>query len=90
MGHRQQNGDVRLSPTGLKLANTNFCHRTTITFDPVGIMHRSDMDARYRFGIEEDYFLADAAIRGTPDRTPCCRARSITSAFLNGLRMNAT
>ena len=27
------------------------------------------MDARYRFGIEEEYFLADAATRGTPRRT---------------------
>ena len=27
------------------------------------------MDARYRFGIEEEYFLADASTRGTPDRT---------------------
>ncbi len=27
------------------------------------------MDARYRFGIEEEYFLADAATRGTPLRT---------------------
>ena len=26
------------------------------------------MDARYRFGIEEEYFLADAATRGTPRR----------------------
>lgn len=27
------------------------------------------MDASYRFGIEEEYFLADAATRGTPRRT---------------------
>ena len=27
------------------------------------------MDARYRFGIEEEYFLADASTRGTPRRT---------------------
>jgi glutamate---cysteine ligase / carboxylate-amine ligase len=27
------------------------------------------MDARYRFGIEEEYFLADAATRGTPKRS---------------------
>ena len=27
------------------------------------------MDARYRFGIEEEFFLADAASRGTPRRT---------------------
>ncbi len=27
------------------------------------------MDARYRFGIEEEYFLADAVTRGTPRRT---------------------
>lgn len=27
------------------------------------------MDARYRFGIEEEYSLADASTRGTPDRT---------------------
>lgn len=26
------------------------------------------MDTRYRFGIEEEYFLADATTRGTPDR----------------------
>ena len=30
---------------------------------------RDDMDARYRFGIEEEYFLADASTRGTPRRT---------------------
>ena len=28
------------------------------------------MDASYRFGIEEEYFLADAATRGTPQRRP--------------------
>ena len=27
------------------------------------------MDARYRFGIEEEFFLADAATRGTPRHT---------------------
>src|ERR1700710_1932488 len=27
------------------------------------------MDASYRFGIEEEYFLADAATRGTPRRS---------------------
>ncbi len=27
------------------------------------------MDASYRFGIEEEFFLADAATRGTPRRT---------------------
>lgn len=28
-----------------------------------------DMDARYRFGIEEEFFLADASTRGTSRRT---------------------
>jgi len=27
------------------------------------------MDASYQFGIEEEYFLADAATRGTPRRS---------------------
>ena len=41
------------------------------------------MDTRYRFGIEEEYFLADATTRGTPRRTKpfhdAARARVATA-----------
>jgi carboxylate-amine ligase len=38
---------------------------------------RIDMDACYRFGIEEEYFLADAATRGTPRVTKRCMVRLV-------------
>lgn len=42
------------------------------------------MDAAYRFGIEEEYFLADAATRGTPRRHPLEAFHAAADARLQG------